>query len=294
MSSTTTIPSASTSKTVNIPRGPVTADLTFYLPPPDNSPPYNYVESPPAGVPQSNYRSATHPVQIADIRGSESEHTLDTSAFQALQHVPSATTYETFDSDDEIRRVYYPEVEQLLLKEVDGAEKVVIFDHTIRRSNPDAPRGPVGRVHIDQTSKSAAERVRLHVRGKDEAERLLNGRYRIINVWRPLSATGTPVVSNPLAFADSRSVKDEDLVGVEHRYPGRTGETAGVRYDAGQEWFYWSGMEGHERVLLKCADENCDKGVRGRRVPHSAFVDPRTEEGAEGRESVEVRALVFG
>ena len=34
-------------------------------------------------------------------------------------------------------------------------------------------------------------------------------------------------------------------------------------------------------------------GAHGR-VPHTAFVDPRTPEGAPGRESIEVRALVFG
>jgi hypothetical protein len=29
-------------------------------------------------------------------------------------------------------------------------------------------------------------------------------------------------------------------------------------------------------------------------VPHTAFVDPRTPKGAKGRESIEVRALVYG
>ena len=291
---TTTTSTTTPSSTTPIPSGPVTAPLTFYLPPADHSTPYNYVETPPPGVPRSNYRSQTQPVQIRDIRGSEAQHTLDTSAFQALSNVPSSTTYETFDSDEAIRRDYYPEVERLLLDTVPGAHKVVIFDHTVRRSDPSAPRGPVGRVHVDQTPRSAAARVRRHVSDADEAERLLKGRYRIINVWRPLSRSGQPVVSNPLAFADSRSVKGEDLVAVEHRYPDRVGETAGVKWREGQEWFYWSGMRGDERVLLKCADENCPEEVQGRRVPHSAFVDPRTPEGAEGRESVEVRTLVFG
>jgi hypothetical protein len=275
-----------------IPRGPVEAELTFYSPPADGSNPYNYVEKPPAGLPQRNFGSDVRKVLISDLRGHESEHTLDVSAFQALtaeQVGSSAATYETFNNEDEIKRIYYPEVEQLLLKHVPGAHKIVIFDHTIRRSNPDAARGPVTRVHIDQTPASAEQRVYHHLPSA-EATELVQNRYRIINVWRPLNQR--PVQSNPLAFAASNTVPDEDLVAVEHRYPNRTGETAGVKYNPEHKWYYWSGMTFDERVLLKCVDSL--EGVVGQRVPHTAFVDPRTPEGAEGRESIEVRALVFG
>jgi len=179
-------------------------------------------------------------------------------------------------------------VEKLILEHVPGATRVLLFDHTIRRSTPGASRAPVTRVHIDQTPASAEARVRHHL--PDEAEQLLRGRYRIINIWRPLNG---PVVAHPLAVADSASVRDEDLVGVEHRYPDRTGETAGVRRNAGQRWWYWSGMRNGERLLLKCFDSDETVGRWGR-VPHTAFVDPRTPEGAVGRESIEVRALVFG
>lgn len=102
-----------------------------------------------------------------------------------------------------------------------------------------------------------------------------------------------PVVSRPLAFASGRSARDADLVAVEHRYPDRTGETAGVKFNEGQRWFYWSGMTSRERLLLKCFDSDEAVGQWGR-VPHTAFVDPRTEVGWPGRESIEVRALVFG
>lgn len=83
-------------------------------------------------------------------------------------------------------------------------------------------------------------------------------------------------------------MNDDALVGIEHRYPDRTGETAAVKH-ASERWHYWSGMENHERLLLECFDSE-----KGGRVPHTAFVDPRTPEGARERESIEVRALVFG
>jgi len=283
---------ASSTSPLPIPRGPVTAQLNFYAPPTDGSKPFNYVEQPPPGEPQRNFGEETVPVTIEDIRGHENEFTLDANAFAALRNVPSQMSYKDYNDDETIKRVYYPEVEKLLLEKVPGATQILLFDHTIRRADPNAHRAPVTRVHIDQTPSSAEQRVRLHV-PTTEASTFLAGRYRIINVWRPLPTTG-PVRSFPLAVADSASVQDEDLVGVEHRYPDRTGETAGVKYSPSQRWKYWSGMEDHERLLLKCFDSDESVGQWGR-VPHTAFVDPRTERGEwPARESIEVRALVFG
>ncbi|EAS32449.1 methyltransferase [Coccidioides immitis RS] len=271
-----------------IPRGPVEASIAFWHPPPDGSKPFYYVENPPPGQPQSNLIEVPQKVSITDIRGHEANFSLDRDAFQALQNVPPTKADPSFTDDANIKSVYYPEVEDLILTHVPGATRVVIFDHTIRRSNPDAPRGPVTRAHVDQTPYSAAERVKYHLPA-DEAEQLLRGRYRIINVWRPLNG---PVQDMPLAFASSLSVDDADLVPVEHRYPDRTGETATVLYAPTQKWYYWSGIGGDERLLLKCSDSK--EGAPGKRVPHTAFVDPRTPVGARGRESIEVRCLVFG
>lgn len=269
-----------------IPRGPVTASLSFYQPPADGSKPHNYVEPQPEGIPQRNFGEAWQDVTLNDLRGQEGNFTMDHNAFEVASNVPSQE-YE-FQDDDKIRSVYYPEVEKLLLDSLPGAKRVLLFDHTIRRSTPDAARAPVTRVHIDQTPSSAAARVRFHL--PDEAEELLRGRYRIINVWRPLNG---PVMGHPLAVADSATVRDEDLIPVEHRYPDRNGETAAVRYNPGQSWYYWSGMKNEDRLFLKCFDSDETVGPWGR-VPHTAFVDPRTPEGAVGRESIEVRALVFG
>ncbi|RHZ51128.1 hypothetical protein CDV55_101950 [Aspergillus turcosus] len=289
--STTT--SATTTTDDHVPRGPVDVELTFYEPPADGSKPFNYVESPPPGHPPRNYGEKVHKVSLTDIRGHEADYTLDTHAFQVLQHIPTATSYSTFDSDTEVQRLYYPEVEQLLLRHIPGATRIIIFDHTIRKQDPAAPRQPVNRAHVDQTRKAAEDRVRLHVE-PNEAERILGQgvRYRIVNVWRPLNGR---VESSPLAFAAAPSVDDEnDLVAVEHRYPHRTGETMAVKYNPKQRWMYLSGMENEERLLLKCSDSHAGPKGIAERVPHSAFWDPRTREGAKPRESIEVRALVVG
>ncbi|KAI9811765.1 MAG: hypothetical protein M1827_005310 [Pycnora praestabilis] len=269
-----------------VPRGPVASELKFYAAPLDGSKPFNYVETPPAGQPQRNFGDSDLVVEINDIRGGESRFSLDNNAFETISNVQSKE--RDFADDEHIKQTYYPEVEQLILDNVLGANRVLLFDHTIRRASPNAARAPVTRVHIDQTPASAAARVRHHL--PDEADKLLQGRYRIINVWRPLNG---PVMSFPLGFADSATVADEDLVGVEHRYPDRNGETAAVKHNENQKWYYWSGMQNEERLLLKCFDSDEKVGQQGR-VPHTAFVDPRTPKDAPGRESIEVRALVFG
>ena len=266
-----------------IPRGSVTASLSFYKAPEDGSPPHNYVEPLP-NIPQRNWGDNWETVRLDDLRGQEQKFDLEHNAFDTYQNIQSAET--EFKDDARIRSIYYPEVEKLLLDNILNAQRVIIFDHTIRR--PTGNRNPVQRVHVDQTPMSAAERVKLHA--PEDAEQLLQGRYRIVNVWRPLNG---PVMGFPLAVADSQSVRDEDLVPIEHRYPHRNGQTAAVRYNPDQKWYYWSGMKNEDRLLLKCFDSDETVSQYGR-VPHTAFVHPKTPEGAVGRESIEVRALVFG
>lgn len=270
------------SNEIEIPRGETRSSLFFYKDPEDGSAPFNYVEQPPEGMPQRNYVEDSHEVVLSDIRGREHEFDMNINGFGTVSGVESKE--KEFVDDEKIKSVYYPEVEKVLLDNAPGAKRIFIFDHTVRRSDPNAHRAPVNRAHIDQTTKSALQRVHYHM--GDEAEELLKGRYRLINVWRPLNG---PVVASPLAYADSRSVPDDDIVPVEHRYPHRTGETAGVKYTPNGKWYYWSGMKNDERILLQCYDSK-DKA----RTPHSAFVDPRTQPHFPGRESIEVRALVFG
>lgn len=214
--------------------------------------PYNYAgpwaDNPPHGIPR-NFNNEDHDVAISDLRGQESSFNLDDNAFAALKNVPSAMKYKDWESDETIEKVYYAEVEKLLLDSLPGSSRIHFFDHTIRR--PGTNRQPVSRVHIDQTAKSTQARVKHHL--GEEAGELLKGRYRIVNVWRPLNG---PVYASPLAVADSASVQDEDLIGVEHRYPDRTGETAAVKYNKSQNWYYWSGMEDNERLFLKCYDSD--------------------------------------
>lgn len=53
---------------------------------------------------------------------------LETMGFE-LRHNP--TKVKNFRDDEEVQKVYYPEVEALI-KRATGAKKVFIFDHTVR------------------------------------------------------------------------------------------------------------------------------------------------------------------
>lgn len=171
-----------------------------------------------------------------------------------------------------------------------GASRVFIFDHTVRRdsaplgSGNSKARGPVQRVHIDQSYSASLSRVPHHL--PDEAEELVKGRVQIINVWRPIKT----VKRDPLAVAEASTVSDSDLVVNELIYPNRRGETLAVRYNDGQRWFYKSQLTPNEVLLIKCFDSKTDG--RARRVPHTAF-DNLAGDDVPTRESIEIRALVF-
>ncbi|KAI5296013.1 hypothetical protein KEM52_006064 [Ascosphaera acerosa] len=268
-----------------IPRGTVRAEVYFFDDPEDGGLPAKYVKNPPPGKPQQNYTMTPHQIEIEDVRGHESELSLDRHGFAAVLGVPTRAE-PTFTDEEHIKSVYYPEVEQIILNNVPGATKVVIFDHTIRRGIPDAPRKPVYEAHIDQTLEASQKRVKAHV--PDEAETLLKSRYRIINVWRPLNG---PVQESPLAMAEASTATSDVLAPIDLVYPDKVGGIVGVRYNPKLKWHYLSGMTNDEVLLLKCSDS---ADVPGKGTPHTAFMDPRTPVGARMRESIEVRCLVFG
>ncbi|WP_428376136.1 CmcJ/NvfI family oxidoreductase [Lichenicoccus sp.] len=248
--------------------------------------PHTYNHEPPPGVPSQNFTNQAHEVAIRDLRGHDVS--LDREGFAVLRH---RSAEREFLQESAITGAYYAEVDRLL-REATGAQRVFIFDHTIRRRIPGqqdraGQRQPVARVHVDQTAASGAERVRRHL-GAD-AEALLRGRVQVINVWRPIRG---PVLDSPLAVCDASSLGPDDLVPTDLIYPQHRGEVYSVRYSAGQRWHTLSRMMPDEVLLLKCYD-SLDDG-RARFAPHTAFIDPTTPADAPPRQSIEVRALVFG
>jgi hypothetical protein len=227
------------------------------------------------------------PVEIRNGRSLAGQFSLDVHGFEFVAH---RTAMRDFFDADELKRVYYPEVEGLV-RQVSGAARVVVFDHTLRSGDESERearlvREPVLSVHNDFTDWSGPQRVRDLL--PDEAERLLAGRFAIIQVWR---AINRPIQSNPLTIADARSLAASDLIAAERRYPNRVGETYRVRYNPAHRWFYFPEMRRDEALVFKVYDSARDG--RARFTAHSSFVDPTTPPGAPPRQSIEMRTLAF-
>lgn len=249
---------------------------------------------------------------VENLRGQESSFTTDNSGFSLHK---SATKGSNFTDASWVTTDYYSEVEELLRAQLPGVKKVVIFDHTIRRREKSSPRAPVQMVHVDQTPYAAEQRVRRHV-APDEAEDLLKGRYQIINVWRPIQ---NPASDFPLGVIDWRSMDPSDFVKVDLLYPtdwaeGKEkaqdpesvqstdgyevkGEVYNIAPSEKHRFFYQKDMTPDEAMFIKCFDSRSQimTGTSGiaHGAGHTAFMDPQTPENAPGRQSIEVRCLIF-
>jgi hypothetical protein len=153
-------------------------------------------------------------VILQDMRGSESSFSLDRHGFIARHHarIPGLESPTT----SFIETVYLPAVIELLKREVEGADRVVIFDWRVsrcqkspfvdwkrafRRADDDDPcqlrsaharaedesvdlkdlsdrLAPARSVHVDQAPLAAFRIVSREL--PQEAEELLRGRFRII------------------------------------------------------------------------------------------------------------------
>ncbi|KAF8996023.1 hypothetical protein BDQ17DRAFT_1250230 [Cyathus striatus] len=269
-----------------------TTSLSYLIRPEEGVRLYQHINADPTtGKRETNMVREDKDVQIENLRGREDTVSLDTAGFQFYRRPAKHTA---FTDDAGIVNEYYPESIELI-KEVTGASRVVLFDHTIRRHKPgdldDNPqnRKPVSQVHVDQTTASSIARVRRHLPPGD-AESLLKRRFQIINLWRPIKHAA---YDYPLAFCDYRSVDPKnDTSPVALVYPEREGETMGVSYNPDHKWKYLRGMTPDEFALIKCFDSVQDGSVAVF-TPHTGFVDNTTPEGSPLRESIEIRALVF-
>jgi hypothetical protein len=250
--------------------------------------PVYYAYEPPPGTPRVTGKFVARSVPIRNAREVIGGLSLDKQGFQ-LTHQESAV--QDFYDQEEVRTVYFPEVERLL-KEATGAEKVVIFDHQVRnlelaQLGEKNAREYGKAVHNDYTANSGPRRVRDHL-PPDEADRRLKNRFAEINVWRAIRG---PIESTPLALCDARSIEPKDFVPSDLIYRDKIGETYRLTYNPNHRWFYFPRLERNEVILLKCYDSKEDG--RARFTAHSAFEDPTSAPDAPPRESIEVRALIF-
>lgn len=250
--------------------------------------PVSFTFEPPPGTPWVTGELEARRVAIRDGRPlvALNELSLDRSGFTQVSH---RSAVADFSHEGTIRDIYYRESEALL-RDVTGAEKIVVFDHTLRDSAQGSRRTaelrePVRRVHNDQTAVSASRRVRAHLQ-PDEAEQRLKHRFAIVNLWRPLAT----VERLPLALCDARSIAPQDLVPSDLVYPDKVGEIYSFLYNPNHRWYWFPRLRPDEALLLKIHDSREDVAQF---TAHNAFEDPTGSREAPARRSIELRALVF-
>jgi len=224
---------------------------------------------------------------IHDGRAVADSLSLEREGFVFVRH---DTKVKDFYEEAEVRSVYYPEIEQLV-KETSGAKRVLVFDHTLRSADSAVREakqisGPVRNAHNDYTEWSGPQRVRDLL--PDEAEELLKRRFAVVQVWRPIR---NPVLREPLAIADARTIGTKELIPSSRVYPDRVGEVYHCTFNPEHRWYYFPNMQRSEAVVFKTFDSS--KDGRARWTAHTAFDDPNSPPEAPPRESIEMRTLAF-
>ncbi|KAJ5565073.1 hypothetical protein N7513_001315 [Penicillium frequentans] len=241
---------------------------------------------------------------IRDIRGVNdfTKFTLETNGFVYAKHPPPLFTQpKDFLDPEQVRNLFLPECEAILRKEIEGVDRIFIFDWKIRKkksAKERRKRNPnllkfARQVHVDtlltrdELETSLTERIRNHL--PEEAHRLLSGRVQMINMWRPI---GGPVEDDPIAVCDGRTLDTTKLIGTNMIRGDYNGTLMYPLYDPTHacQWYYMSG-QGVEDVLLFKSFDSQEGSVK--HVPHTSFSLPDVPDDAPSRTSVEVRALVF-
>lgn len=250
-------------------------------------------------------------VVVHDGRGRERDFTLNRNGFcWKVWHGPrewqgiNAAGVKAM-GNEWVRAGYIRDVESFIRAELetdDGGrgqiDTVMVFDYRLRVSmDPkqfkkqilDLDDGldamiPSIHPHIDQSARGAMLRVRKHMGSK--SDELLQRRYRIVNVWKPLKKVG----SWPLAMCDSTSVHQSDLVATDLVRRKHIGESYYGVYSPAHTWHYLSNQQPHEVTMLKIYDSDKTKASF---CLHAAFQNPGFLGLSDSRESFEVRALVF-
>ena len=212
---------------------------------------------------------------------------LDTHGFELLAHPRPDVDWNDAAA---VADVYYPQARALALDRT-GARRAFLFDHTVRHGDEAvrAARGvrePAYGVHNDYTHWSARKQMRDLL--PDEAETLLQRRFAILQIWRPIRR---PIEADPIAIADARTIRESDLIPVNRISPGRVGETWQIAWHPRQRFHWFPHMTPDEALLFKVYDSVADG--RARFTAHTAFRLPTQDATAPPRESCEVRMFLF-
>jgi hypothetical protein len=254
-----------------------------------------------------------HRVRVHDARADD-DLSLDRNGFTLIEH---RSAVADFRDAEQVKRIYYPEIERLV-RDLTGAEKVLVFGDVLRSDDParpplvppagdarddlvfaDSARGDqsvppmqihdtANNPHIDFNEKTL-RRLAAPMLGK-AVEKYAKKRIAMINLWRGIKL----VERKPLAVCDARTVNEDNLVlgliGTRPEDPGDFLEGFNVAYSPAHRWYYYPRMRPNELLVFKLCDSD---RARPHLTAHTAFDDPSSPPDAAPRHSIEVRTICF-
>jgi len=213
----------------------------------------------------------------------------------------------------EVERVFYPEMEKLLLEFYPNATDALVYNHDVfdkdykgdRREDQDNKNPGVNAnyayiVHNDLNDNSGRVRCRelltknLRNFGREQhytpaqADAKMSRRFLSINLAKPMET----VRQNPFVLCAWPSFADQPYITNYRIYDDRVGETTRYTYRPNHEWYWFPQQKPTEVSMLKCYDSVTDGSV-SRWSFHSACIDPTAPEDAPCRRNVVVRSFVF-
>ncbi len=229
----------------------------------------------------------------------------------SLAHLESKC--RNFYDSAEVERVFYLEIEKLLLDFFPGATDALVYNHDVfdkdyqgdRREdqaakNPGVNAGYANLVHNDLNDNSGRVRCRelltrnLRNFGREQhyteaqADAKMSRRFMSINLAKPMET----VEQFPFVLCAWPSFADQPYITNYRIYDDRVGETTRFTHRPEHEWYWFPQQKSTEVSMLKCYDSVTD-GSLSRWSFHSACVDPTAPADARCRKNVVVRSFVF-
>ena len=229
----------------------------------------------------------------------------------ALAHCESKC--ENFYDAAEVERVFYLEMEKLLLEFFPDATEALVYNQYVfdkdyegdrtedqDNKNPGVNVNYANIVHNDLNDNSGRVRCRellttnLRNFGREQhytekqADAKMSRRFMSINLAKPMET----VRQNPFVLCAWPSFADQPYITNYRVYDDRVGETTRFTYRPDHEWYWIPGQKPTEVSMLKCYDSVTDGSV-SRWSFHSACFDPTAPDDAPCRKNVVVRSYVF-
>ncbi len=220
---------------------------------------------------------------------------------------------QNFYDAHEVERVFYPEMEKLLLEFFPDATDALVYNHDVfdkdyegDRTEDQADKNPgvnaayANLVHNDLNDNSGRVRCRelltknLRNFGRTqnytpaEADAKMSRRFMSINLAKPMET----VEQNPFVLCAWPSFADQPYITNYRIYDDRVGETTRFTYRPDHEWYWIPQQQANEVSMLKCYDSVTDGSV-SRWSFHTACIDHTAPEDARCRKNVVVRSFVF-